>query len=145
MTTVNKSIVVPYTVEQMYDLVNAVEAYPEFLPWCRATEVHSREPTQLKATIHLAKGPLTHSITTVNTMQPKHSIAMQYIAGPFRSCAGAWQFLPGATAQQCQVIFSMDYQFVNRFTAIAIEPIFNPIANTLIDAFQARAAQLYGS
>lgn len=145
MPSVNKKLLVPYSVEQMYNLINAVEDYPVFLPWCKGTEVYSRSDTELKATIHLAKGPLSHSITTVNTMQPYERIAMQYIAGPFRTCEGLWQFVPGANSQQCEVIFNMDYQFINKLSAIAIEPIFNPITSTLIDAFYKRAEQIYGN
>lgn len=146
MASVKKTLFLPYTAEQMYSLVNAIEAYPEFLPWCEATEVHLREPTKVNATLHLAKGPIKHSITTENTMQPNQSIAMQYIAGPFRRCVGSWQFIPDLENQKrCQIIFTMDYQFVNRFVAIAIEPVFAPIANTLIDSFHARAQQIYGN
>jgi ribosome-associated toxin RatA of RatAB toxin-antitoxin module len=144
MSVVNKSLVVPYTAAQMYDLINAIELYPEFLPWCKGTELHSKTDIELKATIHLAKGPLTYSITTVNTMVPNESISMVYIAGPFRNCTGAWKFIP-TQVQQSQVNFNMEYQFVNRLTAIAIEPIFYPITNTLIDAFYKRAEQVYGN
>jgi ribosome-associated toxin RatA of RatAB toxin-antitoxin module len=145
MPVVNKSLLVPYTAEQMYSLINAVELYPEFLPWCKGTEIHTRSDTELKATLHLAKGPMTHSITTVNAMLPNEKISMQYIAGPFRNCVGAWQFVPSQDAKQCQVIFTMDYAFVNKFMAIAIEPVFNPIANTLIDCFYKRAEQIYAN
>ena len=145
MPAVNKSLVVPYSAEQMYELINGIESYPEFLPWCTATEIHSRNATALKATLHLAKGPLSHSITTINTMQPNQHIAMEYIAGPFRTCTGAWRFVPINDTKNCQVIFTMEYQFINKLSAIAIEPIFNPITNTLIDGFYARARQIYGS
>ena len=122
MTSVHKSLVVPYSAEQMYGLINAIEDYPQFLPWCQATEIHSRNDTELRATIHLIKGPLKHSITTVNTMDPNKSIRMEYVAGPFRSCQGSWQFITDNHQTGCQVVFNMDYQFVNRLTAIAIEP-----------------------
>ena len=145
MSNVNKSLLVPYSAAQMYNLINAVESYPEFLPWCKATEIHSRSDTELKATIHLVKGPLTHSITTLNNMLPNSQINMQYIAGPFRKCDGLWRFVATANPAHCQVEFNMEYQFINRLSAIAIEPIFNPIANTLIDAFYKRAEQLYGN
>jgi len=143
MPTLHKSLLVPYTAKQMYDLINAIENYPEFLPWCKATEIHSRDLTQLKASIHLSKGPLNHSITTENSMQPHERITMQYIAGPFRSCTSSWTFAPADT--QCNVVFSMDYEFTSKLAALAIEPIFNPIAATLIDAFYKRAQQIYAS
>lgn len=144
MPIVKKSIIIPYKVEQMYDLINDIEAYPEFLPWCKATQVHERSATELKATIYIEKGPLSQSITTVNKMEPYSLIQMQYVAGPFKYCEGAWHFMP--TAQEETVVtFTMDYQFSNRLIALAAEPVFNPIANTLIDAFKQRAAQIYGN
>lgn len=144
MPTVNKSLIVPYSVEQMYNLVNAIESYPEFLPWCKSTEIHTRSDNELKATIQLSKGPMTYSITTENQMQPHERISMQYIDGPFRHCSGTWEFKPTDKAQETLVTFNMDYQFANRLAAIAIEPVFNPISNSLIDAFYKRAEQIYG-
>lgn len=144
MTKVHKSLVVPFSVDQMYDLINEIEDYPKFLPWCSGAEVHSRSDTEVKATIHLAKGPITYSITTVNQMQPKQLISMQYLAGPFRHCAGSWEFTAIDKPEHSQVAFSMDYQFSNRLAALAIEPVFKPIMDTLIDAFYARAEHIYG-
>lgn len=143
MPNVQKNLIVPYTAVQMFDLVNDIEAYPEYLPWCQATEVHERSTEHVKATIHLAKGPLNYSITTSNTMQPHSRINMQYVAGPFKSCNGSWSFLP-KSGHESEIIFAMEYQFTNMFTAIAVEPIFNPIANSLIEAFLQRAEQTYG-
>lgn len=143
MTSISKQLLVPFTAQQMYDLINDIEAYPQFLPWCKSTTVHTKSETVLEATICLAKGPLSHSITTRNSMQPGVQISMVYSAGPFKSCAGAWQFIEQAN-NQCQIIFNFQYEFSNRLTAFAIEPIFFPISNTLIDAFYQRAIQVYG-
>jgi ribosome-associated toxin RatA of RatAB toxin-antitoxin module len=146
MATVNKSVVVPYTSEQMFNLVNRLEDYPTFLPWCRDIEIHSMDAQQVKATIHIAKGPLVHKITTHNTMLPNERISMQYIAGPFKECSGAWTFLPADhNYTHCNVTFSMDYEFKNKLSALAIEPLFGPIASTLIDAFCKRAEEVYGN
>lgn len=145
MAVVNKSLLVPYTQQQMYDLINDIEAYPEFLPWCKSAIVHSRDDTKLSATICLHKGPLNYSITTVNTMRPYSEIEMVYSAGPFKSCAGSWKFLAADNnASQCQIIFNFAYEFMNRFAGLAIEPVFSPIANSLIDAFYQRAIAIYG-
>lgn len=145
MPTVKKSLIVPYSAGQMYDLINAIEVYPEFLPWCKATQVHERSATQVKATIHLAKGPINQSITTVNTMLPEQSIKMQYLDGPFKHCNGAWTFTTTKNPQQTEVSFAMDYQFKSLFISLAVEPVFNPIANSLIDAFLKRAEEVYGN
>lgn len=143
MAKIQKTLVVPYTAQQMYDLINAVEAYPQFLPWCKATEIHSRSAQALQATMHLAKGPVNYSITTSNVMQPHNRIAMHYVAGPFSTCKGLWEF-EEVGADSSKIAFSMHYEFANKIQGFLIEPIFNPIANTLIDAFYARAQQIYG-
>ena len=144
MAVISKALLVPYTAQQMYDLINDIEAYPEFLPWCKSATVHSRDETQLSATIGLSKGPLNYSITTMNTMCQYSEINMSYAAGPFKTCAGSWKFLPQNNTQQCQVLFNFAYEFTNRFMGLAIEPIFYPITNTLADAFYQRAIAIYG-
>jgi len=144
MAIINKTLLVPYTAQQMYDLINDIEAYPEFLPWCKSATVHSRAATELSATIGLSKGPLNYSITTVNTMHPYSKINMSYTAGPFKSCAGSWQFIAQNNMQQCQILFNFAYEFASRLAGLAIEPIFYPITNTLVDAFYQRAIAVYG-
>ncbi len=134
----------PYTAKQMYDLINNIEAYPEFLPWCKNSIVHSRDEQKLVATIALSKGPLNYNITTVNTMHPNSEINMSYAAGPFKSCAGSWKFLSQNNTQQCQILFNFAYEFNNKLARLAIEPIFYPITNTLVDAFHQRAMTIYG-
>lgn len=142
MPKISKDILVEYTPEQMYELVNTVELYPEFLPWCQAAEVHDRSLEELSATLHLAKGPVRHKIKTNNTMIPAQRIAMQYVAGPFKTCHGSWEFI--RAGDDCRVVFNMEYQFINKIQQMLIEPVFNPIANALIDAFRERAEQIYG-
>ncbi len=144
MTIINKSLLVPYTAQQMYDLINDVEAYPDFLPWCKSATIHSRDEKQLSATLGLSKGPLNYNITTANTMRPYSEINMSYTAGPFKSCAGSWKFLDRAHDNQCQIIFNFAYEFTSRLAGMAIEPIFYPITNTLVDAFYQRAVAIYG-
>lgn len=142
MPKITKALLVRYSAEQMYELINAVELYPEFLPWCHASEVHARSAEALSATLHLAKGPIRHQIRTMNSMIPARKIAMQYVAGPFKTCHGSWEFV--AEGDACRVIFNMEYQFNNKMQQMLIEPVFQPIANALIDAFCERAEQIYG-
>lgn len=142
--SINKQLIVPYSTQQMFDLINAVEQYAEFLPWCKSTEIHWRNDNALEATIHLSKGPISYSITTKNTMQPHNRIDMLYVAGPFKACHGTWRFEPTDKTSQCKIIFEMAYEFVSKMQGLLIEPVFNPIANTLIDAFYERAQKIYG-
>lgn len=144
MGNVKRELQVPFSAQQMYDLVNDIAAYPQFLPWCKSTIIHSRALTALEATLYIAKGPISHTITTINEMHPHEQIKMQYKAGPFKTCAGSWQFIQ-QTETGCNVIFSMSYEFKSKFTALTLEPIFQPITNTLIDAFYQRAVTIYGN
>ncbi len=143
MPKVCKNLLVPFTSQQMYSLVNNIEAYPEFLPWCIGTKVHERSSNQVKATLDLGKGPIKHSITTLNTMRPFDEILMQYVAGPFKQCVGKWQFMQQNSGDSCQVIFEMQYEFNSKLKALTLEPVFAPIANSLVDAFIQRAHQTY--
>lgn len=143
MAKIHKQLLVPFSAQQMYDLVNDIEAYPEFLPWCKSATVHNRNDSELKATLCLSKGPLKHNITTKNNMRKGLQINMDYSAGPFKNCIGSWHFNEQANGH-CQVIFNFEYEFANRLTAFAIEPIFFPISNTLVEAFYKRALQVYG-
>jgi ribosome-associated toxin RatA of RatAB toxin-antitoxin module len=144
MGNVKRMLQVPFTVQQMYDLINDIEAYPQFLPWCKTTTVHSRADTELEATLCIAKGPISHTITTLNTMQPHQIINMQYKAGPFKSCVSSWQFITNAQGTGCTVVFEINYEFKSKLSALTLEPVFQPITNTLIDAFYQRAVTIYG-
>lgn len=143
MPQVTQSLVVPFTSQQMYALVNDVAAYPEFLPWCKSAVIHDQDVTKLHATICIGKGPIMQSITTLNTMVPNKQIKMLYESGSFKTCAGAWDFLDTPDPAQCQVHFNMQYEFASRLHAFTIEPVFGPLANTLISAFYQRAQVLY--
>lgn len=145
MPSVNKILLMPFSAQQMYDLINDIESYPKFLPWCKTTTIHSRDASRVEATLYIGKGLINQTITTINTMIPHQQINMQYKAGPFKSCEGSWQFNAVAEDTQCEVIFDINYEFSNMFTALTIEPIFNPITNTLIDAFYKRAVDIYGT
>lgn len=118
---VTKNIIVPFTASKMYDLINDIDSYPIFLPWCSATEIHSKSSTSLEATIHVNKGPVNYSITTQNTMRENELINMQYKTGPFKYCVGSWQFKP-QQQNSCQVIFDIEYEFKNKLIAIGLEP-----------------------
>lgn len=142
MTKIQKTLVVPFSAEQMYQLVNNIESYPEFLPWCRAAEVHSRSMDAIRATIHLSRGPVQYSITTQNNMLLNRSIVMRYVDGPFKECEGTWLFQDNEG--QCKIDFNMHYEFASRLKALLIEPVFHPIADTLVDSFHRRAQDVYG-
>ncbi len=144
MKQVRKSALVPYSAGQMFDLVNGVEHYPEFLPWCSAVRVLARNAHSVKATVSLAKGSLRQSFTTQNAMEAGRRIEMRLIEGPFKHLHGLWLFHPLDEAG-CEIVLSMQYEFSNGILALAFGHAFDQVANTLVDAFCKRARDLYGT
>ncbi len=144
MKQVRKSALVPYSAEQMFDLVNGVEHYPEFLPWCSTVRVLARNAHSVKATVALVKGGLRQSFTTQNVMEAGRRIEMRLIEGPFRHLHGVWSFHPLGEAG-CEVVLAMQYELSNGVLMLAFGQAFNQIANTLVDAFCRRASDLYGT
>lgn len=142
-TRIQRSAVVSYSVEQMFGLVNDVEAYPEFLPHCRSARVLERGEQEIKARIELAKGALHKSFTTLNCLEAPNRIEMRLVDGPFRRLHGAWQFID-LGAGKTRVMLDLEFEFSNRLVALALGPIFNQLANSLVDAFVGRARAKHG-
>ncbi len=143
MAHISRNALVPYSPEQMYVLVDAIGDYPQFLPWCRSSHELERDLDQVKASIEIAKGAINKSFTTLNRMQKNKLIEMSLVDGPFRHLHGFWRFdelKPGA----CRVSLDLDFEFSNALVSFAIGPIFNQVANTLVDSFVERAKQVYG-
>jgi ribosome-associated toxin RatA of RatAB toxin-antitoxin module len=142
-TRIQRSAKVSYTVEQMFALVNDVEAYPEFLPHCRSARVLEQGERHIKARVELAKGALHKSFTTLNRLEAPSRIEMKLVDGPFRRLHGAWQFtdLGGG---RTRVMLDLEFEFSNRLVALALGPIFNQLANSLVDAFVGRARKIHG-
>ena len=128
----------------MYDLVNDVESYPEFLPWCGAAVVHEATETRLRASIEMRKGPLHYRLTTVNTMIPNERIDVELVQGPFRHLNGYWLFrADGETGAGIE--FDLNFQFRNRLIEAALGRLFHEITDTLVEAFCTRAHEIYSS
>jgi ribosome-associated toxin RatA of RatAB toxin-antitoxin module len=142
MANVKRSALVPYSTEQMFALVNDIGAYSEFLPWCRSTIVHERTAESVEASIEIAKGTMNKAFRTQNMLQAPEKIEMQLIDGPFKHLHGYWRFSP-LNDKACKVSLDLDYEFSNKVISLAIAPIFNQIANTLVDSFVQRAKQHY--
>jgi ribosome-associated toxin RatA of RatAB toxin-antitoxin module len=134
---------VPYSAEQMFDLVNGVERYPDFLPWCSGVRVLARGPHSIKAMVSVAKGTMRQSFTTHNVMEVGRRIEMRLIEGPFKYLHGVWSFHPLGESG-CEVVLSMQYEIGGGVLALAFGAAFNHIANTLVDAFTSRAREIYG-
>jgi len=143
MSEVNRSVLVEYTPQQMFSLVDNVEAYPEFLPWCTGASVGERNENITLATIRLKYGYLKQSFTTENSKRAPHLIEMRLVSGPFRYLEGSWRFVE-LGASGCKIEFQLRYEFSNRLLEKLLGPVFKHIADSFIDGFVKRAKTIYG-
>jgi len=143
MRSVNRSALVHYSAEQMYALVDDIESYPEFLPWCGGTEVHSRQDNIVEATLQLNRGSLSKHFRTRNTASGSDYIDMQLVDGPFRYLAGRWSFTQLGDAGS-KVALALDFEFSNPVVDLMFGSFFEDTCNSLVDAFTRRADAVYG-
>lgn len=143
MPIVEKSVLIERTQAQMFALVDAVESYPEFLPWCGGTQLHERTPTLTVATLHLSYGGVRSRWSTQNTKEEPHLMHIQLREGPFKRMEGHWRFSAlGDTA--CKVEFYLHYDFSSPLLARVMGPVFNSVAETLVESFVKRAQEIHG-
>ncbi|TCK18694.1 ribosome-associated toxin RatA of RatAB toxin-antitoxin module [Thiogranum longum] len=143
MTVINKSALVPYSPAQMFALVDDIEAYPEFLPWCKRARVLSRTEDEVRATIELSKGGVEKAFTTCNRIQKNKMIQMRLVEGPFKRLDGFWRFDP-LGEEGCKVSLDLEFEFASRMLSMVVGPVFSQVANSLVDSFQQRAVDVYG-
>lgn len=143
MPTINRSLIVPYSAAQMYDLVNHIEDYPNFLPWCRKAVVHCRGESEVQASLTLVKGGIEKSFTTHNRMTVNQMIDVTLIDGPFHHLTGHWTFTR-LQEKACKVVFVMEFEFSATLLSFAFSPVFTQVASRLVDAFCQRARDIYG-
>ena len=143
MPVIKKKKCVPYTPEQMYALVNDVEAYAVFLPWCEASEVLERTFERVCARLCVGKGGISKSFTTENRLQPPHRFDIDLVDGPFKRLRGSWQFMPQGEGR-CVITLDLDFAFSSSWLAACFGPVFTPLAQSMMDAFIARAQEVYG-
>ncbi|MGE0081028.1 MAG: type II toxin-antitoxin system RatA family toxin [Thiohalomonadaceae bacterium] len=144
MSVVQKSAIVPYSAHEMFALVDDVEAYPQFLPWCRGARVHTRTEDEVHATVEIAHGALHKSFSTRNRLQPGKMIEMRLVEGPFRRLEGFWRF-DALGEKACKVSLDLEFEFSSRIIGMALGPVFSQITSTFVDAFRRRAEQVYGT
>jgi ribosome-associated toxin RatA of RatAB toxin-antitoxin module len=137
-----RSAIVEHSAAEMYALVEDIEAYPGFLPWCKAAVVHERRPGATRATLTVGVGALQHSFTTQNDNRPGEAIDMRLVEGPFRRFKSQWIFAALAP-QACRIEFSLQYEFSSRALGKLLAPLFDGIADSMVDAFVRRAAAVY--
>jgi ribosome-associated toxin RatA of RatAB toxin-antitoxin module len=143
MAMIQRSALVGFSAGQMFSLVNDVDSYAHFLPWCRSSRILSSSEDEMRAEIEIAHGALQRSFTTRNLLQSNKMIEMRLEQGPFRHLNGFWRF-ESLTDGACRVSLDLDFEFSNRLIGLAMGPIFSQIANSLVDSFCRRAEIIYG-
>ena len=142
MKRIARSAIVEHSAAEMYALVENIEAYPGFLPWCAAAVVQERRPGTTKATLTVGLRGVRHSFTTLNENRPGEAIDLRLVEGPFRSFAAQWRFVP-LSPRACRIEFSLQYEFSSRALGRLLAPLFDDIADSMVDAFVRRAAQVH--
>lgn len=142
MATVKKLVLIEFTPQQMFGLVDRVEDYPTFLPWCGGTELLDRTDLITRARLHINYHGIKSDFSTENDkVFPTHML-IKLVDGPFHHLEGTWNFTPlGDTA--CKVDFTLHYEFSSKLIEKAVGPVFSHIANTFVDSFVRRAEQIY--
>ena len=144
MSSVSRSALVPFSARQMFDLVEDVERYPQFLPWCSGTAIGHRDPQTTHATININYRGIKQSFSTENHKTPPERMTLHLVEGPFRSLDGEWRFTPLA-GDACRIDFRLSYEFSSSLLERLVGPVFGHIAGTMVDAFLKRADAVYGA
>ena len=143
MKTINRHALVPYSAAEMYALVDDIDAYQSFLPWCKSSRVLSRDDDTVRGSIELSKGGIEKAFTTCNRLQRDKMIEMRLEEGPFHHLEGFWRF-DALDEQACKISLLLEFEFSSKILDLTVGPVFNQIANSLVDAFCKRAIEVYG-
>ena len=142
-THIQRSALLPYPAQSLYDLVNDVARYPEFLPWCSASEILEVSEQHMLARLVVAKGGLSQQFVTRNLLVPSERIEMNLAEGPFKELHGVWQF-KALNDKACKISLDLFFDYSGPLVKASLGPQFNQAANTMVDAFCQRAKQLFG-
>ncbi|PWY56877.1 ubiquinone-binding protein [Legionella qingyii] len=142
MPIVKKSRTVNYTCEQMFSLVNEVERYAEFLPYCAESLVHHRDEDEVQATLVIGAAGMSKSFTTRNMLQVNKMIEIRLVDGPFSHLEGFWRF--DEVEEGCKISFDLEFEFAGRMFSMLLGPVFEQITDKMVDSFCERAKAIYG-
>lgn len=143
MTSISRKALVPYTAAEMYQLVDDIKLYPQFLKWCKEANEISRSEEEVKATLTIAKAGIVKSFTTANRLQKNKMIEIRLLNGPFRQLHGFWRFAD-IQGKACRVMFDLEFEFAGKLLDAAFSRVFTQVANTLVMNFCKRAIEVYG-
>ncbi|MFZ2314472.1 MAG: type II toxin-antitoxin system RatA family toxin [Gammaproteobacteria bacterium] len=144
MNTLKRNAIVPFSARQMFDLVNQIEDYPRFLPWCHSSQVFSRTESEVLAELEINWKGVHKKFSTRNTLTPYHQVDIKLDSGPLQHMEGVWTFRE-LDEYACKVELELEFKFAGGFIDKLFQPVFQHIANTFVDAFCKRAAELYGN
>lgn len=142
MTVVRKSALVKFSAQQMFALVNDIESYPEFLPWCSASRILRREESMVEAELMISKGGFNKSFATRNILIPDSRITLSLLNGPFSSLHGTWNFIP-LREDASKITLDLEFEMSGRLASLAFGTVFNQICNTMVASFTQRAKDVY--
>ncbi len=143
MTHVEKSALIKFSALQMFDLVNDIESYPNFLPWCSGSKILKREENIIEAELQIAKAGFNKSFATRNRSENKNKLFMTLLEGPFSSLDGVWSFTP-LREDASKISLDLEFEINGRLANLAFGAVFNQICNTMVSSFTERAKQVYG-
>lgn len=143
MPQIERSALVFYSCQQMFDLVNDVASYPQFLPGCAAAEVLTIEGFVQTARLEVSKVGIRQHFTTRNTLSAPHKVEMHLVDGPFKFLRGGWTFQP-LSNEACKVMLSLEFEFSSKLVEFAFGKIFTELASAMVQAFTERAKHVYG-
>lgn len=143
ISVVQKSALVKFSAQQMFDLVDDIESYPKFLPWCSGSRVLKREGDIVDGQIEIAKAGFHKSFTTRNRLDHGGKIYMSLLEGPFKSLEGVWSFMP-LRDDASKISLDLEFEIASAFASLAFGPVFNQICNTMVTSFTQRAKVVYG-
>lgn len=143
MTTIERSALVPYTADQMFDVVEHVAAYPDFLPWCSRANVLEQSREHQVAELELSRAGMMQRFTTRNTLERPGRITLALVRGPFRRLTGEWRFTPLGN-MGCKVELMLTFEMDGQLMKMALGQLWAMAADRMVDAFCVRAESLYG-
>lgn len=142
MTVINKSAIVPYSPAQMYDLINDIEKYSEFVPYCVESRIVTQNVDEIHASLTFAGAGISKSFSTLNRLQPHKMVEMRLINGPFKSLEGFWSF-ENINDQSCKISLNLEFELAAGVLKMLFGPMFTQVTSLLVDAFHKRALEVY--
>jgi len=139
---ISRSALVNFSTEQMFNLVDDIESYQSFVPFCKSSKILSRTGNQVTAELLVAKSGIAKSFSTRNLLDKPHSIEMSLVDGPFSQLSGGWTFT-SLSESACKIELDLEFEFSNKLATLAFAKIFNLLIESMVSAFTKRAEQVY--